>query len=163
MTKKGCCKRLKSVSKNVPVFPDVGSMMVSPSFSSPFFSASSTILRAMRSLTLPPALKNSHFATGKEEKIEKLCSVSAEFHQIVPVYNSEHLFPLGRCLYSIDGVLPTQTENESNSNSWYVRRSHLMPSALTMLFILIMGVLPMLYSTLGMMPIGDFLKRDIQK
>ena len=47
----------------IPVLPDVGSMMVSPSFSSPLLSASSTIFSPMRSLTEPPALKNSHLAT----------------------------------------------------------------------------------------------------
>ena len=50
----------------LPVFPDVGSMIVSPGFKIPAFSASSTILRLMRSFTLPPALKYSHFATGNE-------------------------------------------------------------------------------------------------
>ena len=45
------------------MFPDVGSMMVSPGLSSPCFSASSTILSPILSFTLPPALKNSHFAT----------------------------------------------------------------------------------------------------
>ena len=52
--------------KCLPVFPDVGSMIVSPGFSNPLFSASSTILRPIRSFTLPPALKNSHFATKKK-------------------------------------------------------------------------------------------------
>ena len=47
----------------VPVFPDVGSIMVSPGFSNPLFSASSTMRRATLSFTDPPALKNSHFAT----------------------------------------------------------------------------------------------------
>ena len=47
----------------IPVLPEVGSMMVSPSFKVPSFSASSTILRAILSFTEPPALKNSHFAT----------------------------------------------------------------------------------------------------
>ena len=46
-----------------PVLPEVGSMIVSPGFRRPFFSASSTMRSPMRSLTLPPALKNSHFAT----------------------------------------------------------------------------------------------------
>ena len=45
------------------MFPEVGSMMVSPGFSLPAFSASSIILRAMRSFTEPPALKNSHLPT----------------------------------------------------------------------------------------------------
>ena len=38
-------------------------MIVSPDFNWPHFSASSTILRAILSLTEPPALKNSHLAT----------------------------------------------------------------------------------------------------
>lgn len=49
-----------------PVFPEVGSMSVSPGFIIPARSASSTILRPMRSFTLPPGLKYSHFATGNE-------------------------------------------------------------------------------------------------
>ena len=66
----------------MPVFPDVGSMIVSPyninqsqsksfvdmsclvtGLSWPAFSASSTMRRAILSFTEPPALKNSHFAT----------------------------------------------------------------------------------------------------
>lgn len=50
-----------------PVFPDVGSMMVSPGFRVPSRSASSIIRRLMRSFTLPPALKNSHLATGARD------------------------------------------------------------------------------------------------
>ena len=46
-----------------PVFPEVGSIMVSPGFKTPSFSASSTILTPMRSFTEPPALKYSHLAT----------------------------------------------------------------------------------------------------
>lgn len=56
---------------HAPVFPDVGSMSVSPGRSTPARSASSTIRRLMRSLTLPPALKNSHLATGSETGHEK--------------------------------------------------------------------------------------------
>lgn len=48
----------------LPVFPDVGSMRVSPGLILPERSASSIILRPIRSFTEPPALKNSHFATG---------------------------------------------------------------------------------------------------
>jgi len=54
---------LLRVSLMLPVFPDVGSIIVSPGLSKPFFSASSTILNPILSFTLPPALKNSHFAT----------------------------------------------------------------------------------------------------
>ena len=49
-----------------PVLPEVGSMMVSPGFSWPAFSAASTIRRPILSLTDPPALKNSHLATEEE-------------------------------------------------------------------------------------------------
>lgn len=48
---------------DVPVFPEVGSMMVSPGLRTPALSASSTMRRAILSFTLPPALKNSHLAT----------------------------------------------------------------------------------------------------
>lgn len=50
-----------------PVFPDVGSISVYPGFRVPSFSASSTIFNAMRSLTLPPALKYSHLATEQNK------------------------------------------------------------------------------------------------
>ena len=49
---------------SIPVFPEVGSMSVAPGFSLPSFSASSTIRSAIRSFTLPPALKYSHLASG---------------------------------------------------------------------------------------------------
>ena len=42
-------------------------MTVSPGLRIPSFSASSTILTPILSLTEPPALKNSHFATGRKE------------------------------------------------------------------------------------------------
>ena len=48
-------------AKPTPVLPEVGSMIVvTPGVIFPAFSASSIIRRAIRSLTLPPALKNSH-------------------------------------------------------------------------------------------------------
>jgi hypothetical protein len=50
---------------DLPVLPDVGSIMVHPGFRYPSFSASSTMRRAIRSLILPPELKNSHLATDK--------------------------------------------------------------------------------------------------
>ena len=46
----------------MPVLPLVPSMMVPPGFSSPAFSASSTIFRAMRSLMLLPGLNVSTLA-----------------------------------------------------------------------------------------------------
>src|SRR6478609_4477708 len=45
----------------MPVFPDVGSMIVPPGFSLPERSASSIIARAMRSLIDPPGLARSDF------------------------------------------------------------------------------------------------------
>lgn len=53
----------KNRNSDVPVLPEVGSMRTSPGLMRPDFSASSTILLPMRSLTEPPALKNSHLAT----------------------------------------------------------------------------------------------------
>ena len=44
------------------MLPDVGSMIVPPGFKAPDFSASSTILTAMRSLTLPPGFMYSILA-----------------------------------------------------------------------------------------------------
>lgn len=49
---------------SVPVFPEVGSIKMSPGLSRPLFSASSIILSPMRSLTLPPGLRKSHFTTN---------------------------------------------------------------------------------------------------
>ena len=43
----------------MPVLPDVGSMIVSPGFSRPDASMSSTMLTPMRSFTLAIGLKNS--------------------------------------------------------------------------------------------------------
>ena len=49
-------------AKPTPVLPDVGSMIVAPGLMMPFWSASSTIASAMRSLTDPAGLKYSTFA-----------------------------------------------------------------------------------------------------
>lgn len=49
------------------MFPDVGSMMVSPGWRMPSLSASSTIRRLILSFTLPPALKYSHLATAEKK------------------------------------------------------------------------------------------------
>ena len=46
----------------IPVFPDVGSMIVAPGFNVPFLSASSIISFAILSFTLPAGLKYSNFA-----------------------------------------------------------------------------------------------------
>src|SRR5881409_4062798 len=47
----------------MPVLPLVGSTIVAPGRSAPRRSASSIIATAIRSLTLPPGLKNSSFAS----------------------------------------------------------------------------------------------------
>ena len=52
----------------IPVFPLVGSTMVAPSVKSPIRSASSTIVNAARSLTLPAGLKYSSLAMGATGK-----------------------------------------------------------------------------------------------
>jgi len=46
-----------------PVLPDVHSTMVPPGLSRPSFSAASTMASPMRSLTLPPGLNVSIFAS----------------------------------------------------------------------------------------------------
>ena len=56
-----------TIDNPIPVFPEVGSMMVSPGFSNPSCSAFSIILRAIRSFTLPPGLKNSSFTNTSAE------------------------------------------------------------------------------------------------
>ena len=47
----------------MPVLPEVGSIMVEPSFSSPLASSASTIATPILSLTLDRGLKNSSLAT----------------------------------------------------------------------------------------------------
>ncbi len=49
----------------MPVFPEVPSTMVPPGLRRPSASASSTIFKAMRSLTEFPGLKNSTLANTK--------------------------------------------------------------------------------------------------
>ena len=49
-------------ARPIPVFPDVGSIMVEPGFNFPSFSACSIISFAIRSLTDPAGLKYSSFA-----------------------------------------------------------------------------------------------------
>ncbi|OPZ73686.1 MAG: hypothetical protein BWY80_00870 [Firmicutes bacterium ADurb.Bin456] len=50
-------------ARAIPVFPLVGSIIVEPGFKRPSSSAWRSILKAMRSLTLPPGLKDSSFTT----------------------------------------------------------------------------------------------------
>ena len=62
---------MKLKSHILPVLPEVGSMRTeTPGVISPFFSASSTIRNAIRSLILPPALKNSHLPSEKFQNIK---------------------------------------------------------------------------------------------
>ena len=51
-----------TMAKPIPVLPLVGSMRVAPGLIMPCFSASTIMLRQMRSLTLPPGLRASSFA-----------------------------------------------------------------------------------------------------
>ena len=46
----------------IPVFPEVGSIIVAPGLSTPLFSASSIILSAILSFTLPAGFKYSSLA-----------------------------------------------------------------------------------------------------
>lgn len=59
----------------VPVLPEVGSMIVSPGLRIPALSASSTIRRPILSFMLPPALKYSHLATKHShvKRVATLC------------------------------------------------------------------------------------------
>ena len=50
-------------ARPIPVLPDVGSMITAPGFRTPLSSASSIILRAIRSLALPAGLKYSSFTS----------------------------------------------------------------------------------------------------
>ena len=53
-----------------PVFPLVASMIVSPGFSEPSFSAVSMMFKAIRSFTDPPALNDSTFTYTSAESSE---------------------------------------------------------------------------------------------
>ena len=55
-----------------PVFPEVGSIRVSPGLILPSDSASSTIFQPIRSLIDPPGLKNSHFAYSLHSNSEPI-------------------------------------------------------------------------------------------
>lgn len=55
-----------------PVFPEVGSISVSPFFILPYNSASKIILFPILSFTDPPALKNSHLASSSTSKFSDL-------------------------------------------------------------------------------------------
>ena len=61
---------------DVPVFPEEGSMIVSPGFRIPALSASSTIRTAILSFKLPPALKKSHLATASRKTYENTVTLS---------------------------------------------------------------------------------------
>ena len=58
------------------MLPLVGSMIVAPGLRTPDFSAASTIERAMRSLTLPPGLKYSTFASTFAPPLLSLLDIS---------------------------------------------------------------------------------------
>ncbi len=55
-------------AKPIPVFPEVPSIIVPPGFKRPSASASSIIVRAIRSFTELPGLKVSYFANTKQGK-----------------------------------------------------------------------------------------------
>jgi hypothetical protein len=55
-------------ARPMPVLPLVGSISVSPGFMRPSASAISTMRSPIRSFTLPPAEKNSHFATSSQRR-----------------------------------------------------------------------------------------------
>ena len=59
-------------ARPIPVFPEVGSIRVSPGLMRPSFSASSTILKPIRSFRDPPAFKNSHFANKLHSKCDPI-------------------------------------------------------------------------------------------
>jgi hypothetical protein len=48
----------------IPVFPEVGSIRMSPFLILPYFIASTIILLPILSFTEPPGFKNSHFANS---------------------------------------------------------------------------------------------------
>ena len=52
---------LPIIANEIPVLPEVGSMIILPDFSFPSFSAASIIPNAALSLTLPPMLYFSSF------------------------------------------------------------------------------------------------------
>lgn len=73
---------------HIPVFPEVGSMMVSPGLRVPARSASSIIRRLILSFTLPPALKNSHLATANTSQTEALWLLTFQSRKAVKTHQT---------------------------------------------------------------------------
>lgn len=73
---------------HIPVFPEVGSMMVSPGLRVPARSASSIIRRLILSFTLPPALKNSHLATANTSQTEAFWLITFQSQKAVKPHQS---------------------------------------------------------------------------
>ena len=59
----------------MPVLPLVGSISVSPGLMRPDASASSTMRLPMRSLTEPPALRNSHLASSSQPVLRPMVRI----------------------------------------------------------------------------------------
>lgn len=122
-------------SADSPVFPDVGSMMVSPGFRIPARSASSTMRRLILSFTLPPALKNSHLATS---------------NQTTRVFQLDRRGLTGRGRGREPKTRSEPVPSDSHS-------SHLSPKALGMWLMRTMGVSPILCRMFGRMVGGSVL------
>ena len=76
----------------IPVFPDVGSMIVEPSFKRPFSSASSIISFAILSLTLPDGLKYSSFARIFASRLNAFSICVSSTSGVFPISPSAPLY-----------------------------------------------------------------------
>ena len=138
----------------IPVFPEVGSMIVSPGFSVPARSASSTILKAILSLTLPPALKNSHFATKMNKHISsrRYCSNNKFLQQQSSkqkYVNQDGLSCNQHCWLTIHQCFPDVKYNYKTKLDEYLQTSHCTPSSAGIVFSFTIGVLPTACRTLS--------------
>jgi len=125
-----------------PVFPDVGSMIVMPGDNFPSLSASSTILNPILSFTLPPALKNSHFATKikffhvKQQK----SSWNSSIKQFIFIW----FF-----LFLLNVSLQRDSSVEKNITQLHLHISHFTPADLPNRLIFTIGVRPIWDKILG--------------
>ena len=72
-------------ARPIPVFPEVGSIIVDPFFNAPVFSASSIIALAIRSFTLPAGLKYSSFSSTVASSPSARSIFSASRRGVFPI------------------------------------------------------------------------------
>ena len=81
-------------AKPIPVFPDVASIIVAPSFISPFSIASSIIAFATRSFTEPAGLNDSNFTKTLASKFKSFSIFATSTRGVFPINSSADLYTL---------------------------------------------------------------------